>query len=417
MKLLAVVPYLPAPTWGGGARSFYVLKALATRYRVSLIALSRGGESRISEDCQPLLQRLQSVELVPYPASRWRRWRQAVNIVRGESSAIADRCPPALQVALDQALTADSYQAVYVDGALTAAGLRLPASLPLLILQHNLEYELLYRTYCTEKGWLRRWYNGREYRLVKPRELACCQRAAAVFVTSERERQLLKDILPQACVGVVPNGVDPSFFAPAAEETSLESEREARLRVVFTGSLDYYPNEQAVLYFAHQCWPLIRGQLPAAEWWIVGRNPPWSVRRLARLPGVTVTGTVPDVRPYLASASVVVVPLRIGSGTRLKILEALAMKKAVVSTTLGAEGLAVTSGRHLLLADAPADFAGAVIALLRDADRRQALGEAGRRLVEQEYSWERCEERLEDLLAAQEFLGGTSLFRSSSLWG
>nr|BBH95743.1 glycosyl transferase family 1 [Thermogemmatispora argillosa] len=409
MKLLAVVPYLPAPTWGGGARSFYVLKALANKYLVSLLALNRGTDSRIAASCRPLLERLQRVEFVPYPLSRWRRWRQALNIVRRESSAIADRCPPGLQAALDRALASDHYQAIYVDGALTAAGLHLPLALPVFILQHNIEYELLYRTYRTEKSWLRRWYNKREYRLVKPRELACCQQAAAVFVTSERERQLLQESLPKAHIGVVPNGVDLTFFSPAGEG----EEEQAGQRLLFTGSLDYYPNEQAVLSFARECWPLIRERVPAAEWWIVGRNPPLSVRRLARLPGVIVTGTVPDVRPYLAGASVVVVPLRIGSGTRLKILEALAMKKAVVSTTLGAEGLTVVSGRHLVLADAPEDFARAVISLLEDANRRQVLGEAGRRLVEQNYSWERCEEQLTALLEEQ--LGTRSLFRGSLL--
>ncbi|MBX5451418.1 glycosyltransferase [Thermogemmatispora sp.] len=409
MKLLAVVPYVPAPTWGGGARSFYVLQALASNYLVSLIALSRDAESRIAASCRPLLERLQRVEFVPYSAPRWRRWRQALNIVRGASSAIADRCPPALQAAVDRALASDHYQAVYVDGALTAAGLRLPLTLPAFILQHNLEYELLYRTYCAEKSWLRRWYNEREYRLVKPRELACCQQAAAVFVTSERERQLLQESLPQARIGVVPNGVDLTFFAPTAEG----KQEQAGQRLLFTGSLDYYPNEQAVLSFARECWPLIRERSPTAEWWIVGRNPPRSVRRLARLPGVRVTGTVPDVRPYLAEASVVVVPLSIGSGTRLKILEALAMKKAVVSTTLGAEGLAVVSGRHLVIADTPGDFANAVISLLEDAERRQALGEAGRRLVEQNYSWDHCQKQLAALL--QEHLGKRPLFRGSLL--
>lgn len=410
MKLLAVIPYMPAPTWGGGARSFYVLEALASKYSVSLIALSRGEESPEAASLGPLLERLWSVDLVPSPASRWRRWRQALNVVRGESSAIAERCPPGLQAALDRALAKDNYQAIYVDGALTAAGLHLPVSLPLLILQHNLEYELLYRTYLAEKGWLRRWYNRREYRLVKPRELACCKRAATVLVASERERQLLQELLPQARVGVVPNGVDLSFFAPAR----MGEEEEGR-RIVFTGSLDYYPNEQAVLSFARQCWPLIRERVPGAEWWIVGRNPPRSVQRLARLPGVTVTGTVPDVRPYLARASVVVVPLLIGSGTRLKILEALAMRKAVVSTTLGAEGLAVASGRHLLLADTPEDFVSAVVLLFEDTRRRRALAEAGRCLVEQAYSWESCQERLAALLSEEELLGRTPLSPGSFL--
>jgi glycosyltransferase involved in cell wall biosynthesis len=144
------------------------------------------------------------------------------------------------------------------------------------------------------------------------------------------------------------------------------------------------------LGFAHRCWPLIRAQVSDATWYIVGRNPNAEVRKLAELPGITVTGAVPDVRSYLASSAVAIAPLQIGSGTRLKILEAFAMRKAVVSTSVGCEGLAVETGEHLLVADQPVEFAQAVVTLLNNPELRTALGQAARLLVEAEYSWKFC---------------------------
>jgi glycosyltransferase involved in cell wall biosynthesis len=154
--------------------------------------------------------------------------------------------------------------------------------------------------------------------------------------------------------------------------------------------MDYYPNIDAVLHFARECWPLIRSKVPTATWQIVGRNPPPVVQALAKLPGVSVTGSVPDVKHFLAAAAVAIAPLRVGSGTRLKILEAFAMSKAVVSTSLGCEGLVVVSGEHLVVADEPHEFAQSTVELLHNAQRRKTLGNAGRALAEGEYSWQRC---------------------------
>jgi glycosyltransferase involved in cell wall biosynthesis len=165
---------------------------------------------------------------------------------------------------------------------------------------------------------------------------------------------------------------------------------ETAQQVIFTGTMDYYPNTQAALYFAQHCWPRIRAQVPDATWQIIGRDPPPEVQRLAKLPGVTVTGWVPDMRQHLAGAAVAIAPLQIGGGTRLKILEALAMQRAVVSTSLGCEGLELEPGKHVLVADQPEAFAEAVIELLRRPELRQELGRNGRTLVEMAYSWERC---------------------------
>ncbi|MFN3337616.1 MAG: glycosyltransferase, partial [Thermomicrobium sp.] len=164
--------------------------------------------------------------------------------------------------------------------------------------------------------------------------------------------------------------------------------------VLFVGSFRYWPNVDGIRWFTEQVWPRIVRCRPAARLSLVGFDPPAEVRRLGKLPGVVVVGTVPDVRPWLARASVVVVPLRAGSGTRLKLLEALAVGKAVVSTRLGAEGVECEHGRHLLLADEPQEFAECVLSLLASPEQRLALGRAGRRLIMEEYAWERIAEKL-----------------------
>jgi len=161
-------------------------------------------------------------------------------------------------------------------------------------------------------------------------------------------------------------------------------------RIIFTGTMNYYPNIDAVLYFARECWPLILSQVPNATWQIVGKDPTPEVSDLAELPGITVTGSVPDVTCYLAAATVAIAPILIGGGTRLKILEALAMRKAVVTTSRGCEGLSIIPGKHLIVADQAQAFAQAVVDLMQDRERRKALGNAGRALVEAVYSWERC---------------------------
>jgi glycosyltransferase involved in cell wall biosynthesis len=157
---------------------------------------------------------------------------------------------------------------------------------------------------------------------------------------------------------------------------------------VFVGSMDWLPNQDGVEHFVNRIWPEIREKRPNAAFQVVGRNPPPRVRRLGQAPGVEVVGAVPDVRPYLAEAAVVVVPLLVGGGTRIKIFEAMAVEKAVVSTSLGAEGLELTPGEHIMLADTPSEFAEAVCGLLENADHRARLASAARRLVTANYSVE-----------------------------
>ncbi len=386
MKLLVVSPYLPSPTWGAGTRNYYLLKALASKHAVSLLLLADGNRIETG-DLSELRGLMNTLQIIPCSVPLSKRTQQLMDVLHGKSHVLSTNIVREVQEALDALLAREHYDIVLFE-SVTMAGYRLPKNVKVIIDQHNIEYELRYRMFQHETDWLRKWYNWLESRLIKPVELERCRQANVVLVTSERERLLLKQMLPQSVIEVIPNGVDMQAFY------STDPEQEVPGRVVFTGTMDYYPNREAVLFFAERCWPLILAQVPDATWQIVGGYPPPEVRRLAELPGVTVTGMVPDVRPYLAASSVVIAPILVGSGTRLKILEALAMQKGLVSTSRGCEGLDVSAGEHLLVADQPQAFANAVITLMRDVRMRASLGKAGRSLVKTTYSWERCGERL-----------------------
>lgn len=386
MKLLVVTHNLPLPRWGAGTRNYHLLNALARAHEVSLFATV----DRLPDPDDVALLRTAARDIFTcvLPAGRNKRVRQMGALLRGRSYELTTYAPRYVRAAFAQVVREGRFDAVLFESAVVA-GHDLPPGVLRIVDEHNVEHEVLRRTFQSDAGQLRRLYNRLEYHNLRAGELARCARADLILATSERDADALRALLPGRPVCVVPNGVDTAAFGAASAGPEAD-EGETPSRVVFTGTLGYYPNVQAVLTFAAHCWPRIRAAVPGATWQIVGSYPPPEVLRLAELPGVTVTGAVPAVQPYLASAAVAVAPLLIGGGTRLKILEAFAMGRAVVTTSVGCEGLAVEDGRHLLVADDPDAFADAVIALLGDAERRAALGAAGRALVEDRYTWERC---------------------------
>jgi glycosyltransferase involved in cell wall biosynthesis len=211
-----------------------------------------------------------------------------------------------------------------------------------------------------------------------------------VVAVSEAEAKWIRRHAPRVNVTLVPNGVDVDFFRPQPA-TSLAQ------NVVFTGSMDYPPNIDAVLWFADAILPIARNRLPQLRFVVAGRRPPPEIRALAARPGILITGEVEDIRPHLAEAFAMVVPLRSGGGTRLKILQAMAMSRPVISTTLGAEGLGVCPGEHLLIADKPELFADSIALLAHSSPSAQRIAEAGRRFALARYDWQQCLRGLEDL--------------------
>jgi len=282
---------------------------------------------------------------------------------------------------IDEHLAGDEYDVVQVEFANMAAyryarrGRR-----PLLVLdEHNIEYDLQRRTAGSAEGKFRKVYNSLNWRKLGREEKAAWRRFDGVVLTSARDAQLLAEVSQGVRSAVVPNGVNVEQFqpAPAAPEPD---------QLLFFGANNYFPNHDALIYFIDEILPLVVQRRPNVKLSIVGPGAqPSVVARQGR--HVELVGFVDDVMPYLDRASVVVVPLRIGGGTRLKIVEAMAKSKAIVSTSIGAEGIDVTHDRNALLADSPQAFADQVVRALSEPDLARRLGEQARKLAEERYAW------------------------------
>jgi sugar transferase (PEP-CTERM/EpsH1 system associated) len=266
---------------------------------------------------------------------------------------------------------------------------------PTVLFTHNVEADIWRRHAETADSAAQRALMRTQWRRMRRFEDAALRRFDLVLAVSDSDRRTFERLYaPPAPIAVVPTGVDTRYFQPPPPASVVEK------HLVFTGSMDWLPNEDGMTYFCREILPLVRRLEPQATLSIVGRGPTPTVRKLADIPGVEVTGRVDDVRPHIARGAVYVVPLRVGGGTRLKIFEAMAMARACVSTTVGAEGLPVTAGRHLLVADDPDQFARAIVRLLRDRVHRAEIERAARRLVVERYDWSAAAAGLEQALTA-----------------
>jgi len=260
-----------------------------------------------------------------------------------------------------------------------------------VIVAHNIESRIWQRYFENECQPVKKWYIGKQAVKIEAFERAAFGWVDGATAVSSEEAEVINSFNRQLPVEVIANGVDLGFFTPS--EVTADNDQ-----LVFTGAMDWRPNQDAAVYFVKEVFPLLQASCPGIKACFVGRNPPPHVRALNEVAGITITGTVEDVRPYMARAAVYIVPLRIGGGSRLKILEAMAMKKAVVSTTIGAEGLNVTDDREILLADSPKQFVKQIVKLVADRDLSLRLGEAGRKLVEAEYGWDSLADKLRSFM-------------------
>ncbi|HEX2344237.1 MAG TPA: glycosyltransferase [Vicinamibacterales bacterium] len=273
----------------------------------------------------------------------------------------------------------------------------LPPRLPCaaVLFTHNVEAEIWRRHAETAAGLAQRTLMSTQWRRMRRFEAGALRRFGLVLAVSDADRRTFQRLYaPASPIAVVPTGVDTRYFQPPPDSSFDEK------HLVFTGSMDWLPNEDSMTYFCREILPIVRRVEPDVTLSIVGRAPTPTVRKLADIRGVEVTGSVDDVRPHIARGAVYVVPLRVGGGTRLKIFEAMSMGRACVSTTVGAEGLPVTPGEHLLVADEPERFAHAIVRLLRDRVHRAGIERAARRLVVERYDWTAAAAELEEALNA-----------------
>lgn len=387
---------LPYPPMNGHRlRTWAMLRALAEDgHRVTLVSFAERDE--MPAGLRSLREVCAAVDLVPTPLVAERRAIEALR--RG--LALASTRPfgvwkfrsPELRESLERRLAQQSFDLVICDGIYNMQNLPARLSVPLLLNKDDVAHLIVRRYLALEPSALRRLYGALEARKVEGWERATIRRARAVLACSELDRALLSELCPTASISVVPNAVDTDHYAPrgGAEPAT----------VLFQGGMDWYPNRDAVRYFVAEILPELRRLAPGSRFRVAGRSPSEEFRRqFAAVPGVEFTGTVRDMRDEIARAAVCVVPLRIGSGTRLKILEAGAMAKPIVSTTLGAEGLDLVPGEEIVLADQPRAFAGAVAALLGDEARRAELGHAAHLRVAKQHSLAVFQASLRDALA------------------
>ena len=264
---------------------------------------------------------------------------------------------------------------------------------PKILFQHNVESVIWRRYYEHERSPIKKAYFWFEHRRMRRYERRACNRFDMVLAVSLQDKKVLQQhVGVQTPIEIVETGVDTEYFAPQPHVEPTPG------RLLFLGSLDWMPNIDGIEWFVRDVYPQVKKACPHVSIDIVGRRPIAAVQAMANGDQtVNVYGSVPDVRPFMAAADVFIVPLRIGSGTRLKIFEALAMRRPIVSTTVGAEGLPVEHGRHLLLADSPEEYAKAIASMLENPEQKQAMAREGHELVTRNYSWKTVSARLHEL--------------------
>ena len=414
MKLLILTPQLPYPPHQGTTiRNFNIIKHLAPRHDITLLSFGTPEELANAEPLRALCRR---IEIAPYPTRSMVQRAfttffssQPDMALRLQSAAMHQKAATILRDETFDIVQVEGIEmARYVGGSKLETAKR-PVGIgnwKLIFDDHNAEYVLQRTAFESDARHINRWhaalYSWIQWQKLTRYERAICRRANHIIAASDTDARAISNLQSptsnfQLPVSVIPNGVDTDHFVPSDEVCAKPL---AEFSMVYAGKMDFRPNVDAMLWFCDEILPRIRAAIPQAHIVIVGQKPAPRIRALGEQKGVEVTGWVPDTRPYVADAAVYVVPLRMGSGTRLKVLEAMAMGKAIVSTSRGVEGIEFVPGREALIADTPEEFARTVIALFRDPDRRRELGRAARLLVESKYDWRAIVPRFEQVYAA-----------------
>jgi glycosyltransferase involved in cell wall biosynthesis len=375
------------PNSGRGVRTWSLLQRLARRHDVSLLCYGDPEtEAAVAARAAGL-----SLHLVrPFPEPRGARLYAGLlaNVFSRYPYSVWKHYTQRYENRLRELLRNKQFDLVHCECTVYARFLGAVERLPKFIMAHNIESQILFRRAQQGRTIVERVFFGLQARKMEAFESDVLRRADWVTVVTKLDAEQVRAWGVQR-TSLVDNGVDVDQFVPL--EGKCDSDE-----ILFLAALDWYPNLDALDFLLEDIFPLVRQASPSARLRVVGRRPPAGLKeRIARCPGVEFVGEVADVRPFLTRAAVVAVPLRVGGGSRIKILEALAMGKAVVSTSIGAEGLAVRGGEHLLIADSPSKFARETVELLNSPAERQRLGENGRKLVVERYGWDQIARTLE----------------------
>lgn len=383
MNILFLTPYLPYPLNNGGLiRVFHLLTNIAKRHQVTLLCMEPDNDTQREgiKIIQGLGINTKLIQVAANQKKANKRLYQLISLFTKKPYQYFQYHSIQMQDAITKHLTSNEFDLLMVEFS-QMGYYDIATDIPKYVDQHNVEYEIMQRTFETEQSPLRKLLAKSEWKKYRNHEIENCEKFTACLTTSQRDAEILQGRSAKIKCHVIPNGVDSEFFKPSNIHVDPNM-------ILFTGTISYYPNTEGVLWFHKTIWPLLKQLKPEATFCVAGKAPPVEIQNLAKSDkNIVVTGAVDDMRDYYGKAAVVVVPLRVGGGTRLKILEGMAMQKAIVSTTVGAEGIDHADGKNILLRDTPEAFANAVADVMNDHDLRCRLEYGGRKLVEEKYDW------------------------------
>ncbi len=408
MNLLFLTPQLPYPPHQGTSlRNYNIIRGLAERHQISLLSYREGEEEPDWQQIKPLVDLCEQIDTVPQPRQRTTS-RRLLQMVTTKAPDLALRMKNTrFDITLRRILSERSFDIVQVEGvelAWTIDTIRaVRMSQNILFDAHNAEAQLQKRAGQADRQRPKRWpaaaYSWVQSNRLQEYEQQACEKANWVTAVSQTDKEILLAQMSKSAanVSVIPNSIDVTAYEAYGKNKGSKSVDS--YDIVFTGKMDYRPNVDAVIWFAEEVWPKIIAQRPHSRWAIVGQKPHQRLSAVGELPGVTLTGWVADVLPYLQGGKVFIMPFRVGSGTRLKLIEALAVGLPVVSTSLGVEGYPVIDGQELLLADTASEMSEAVLRLLTEPVLQQKLGENGR-VFARAYDWRQIIPKFEEVYDA-----------------
>lgn len=400
MNILFLSTEIPFPLdHGHHLRTYYVLKALSEDHNIHFAAFTKHGrETQFQRQLEELCDSVETFEL------RHRGWRQALLALQNLFSPL----PLIAQKYYDRRIAeymkklirAGKVDLVHLDLLHLALYRNICSTLPSVLVNHNVESLRTLRWSQVERNFLLKAFLKYQYQKLRNFEQRVCKEFDCCTVVSDYDREFLLELCGGGNFVTIPNGVDCDYFYVSTEAVILNT-------LVWTGSMSGAYNRDAVIYFLDEVWPHIQTSIPQAKVTFVGSSAPKMLMRLAfQSPNIESTGYVDDVRPYVAKSAVFIAPLRSGSGTKVKVLNAMAQGKAVITTSIGAEGIEAKPDEEILIAEAPKEFAEKTVWLLKNPERAQKIGLRARQVIEEKYSWKVINKKLRQVYKEFENGGG-----------
>ena len=392
MKILFLALYPPIPPVDGGRiRTFNILKQISLRHEVSLFCFE--DSLSLGKDQVELKAICNNVFVFPKPEfTRRGLLRKIFDLFRVNPISLKRWWSPEMEKVIRDEISSSNYDIIHIDHILLAQYANSVSQIPWILTHHNIESlaQIRQQALLPQLNSIKNYFDEVETYRWKRYEIVMSRKASGIITVSESEANYFRRVNANSFISVVPNGVDLDYFSGDLKNSETPI-------ILFTGRMDYLPNVDGVIWFCREIFPRIRAKIPDVEFLIVGRDPTLEVKNLISNPGVTVTGAVDDVRIYYRDSSVFVVPLRSGGGTRLKILEAMAMCVPVVSTSIGSEGLDFIVEKEIIVTNDPGQFAEKVLWLLQSPEIKSKICIAAKRKVKQIYDWRTIFEEIENV--------------------